>query len=169
MTNDQIEELARAMALSDGYDPDETWQEFDRCAALSMDYSGAPLDPDWENKVFPTFTRWAEYVPKAEAIAPIIDRWASEARELGPVNICEAPEAAAMRYIEALRSDFGTVTILPDNEEAETRDQQMAIDCCGEWTNWQDQRFYGETVLQCLSRAVGVREKSLMLKGSGHD
>lgn len=81
MTNDQIEELARAMALSDGYDPDETWQEFDRCAALSMDYSGAPLDPDWENKVFPTFTRWAEYVPKTEALAPIIDRWISEARE----------------------------------------------------------------------------------------
>ena len=76
-----------------------------------------------------------------------------------PSNTCEMPEVAAMRYIEQLRSNYGTVTILPDNEEAETRDMQMAIDCCGEWTNWSDQRFYGETVVQCLARAVGILEK----------
>ena len=76
-----------------------------------------------------------------------------------PSNTCEMPEVAAMRYIEQLRSNYGTVTILPDNEDAETRDMQMAIDCCGEWTNWSDQRFYGETVIQCLARAVVILEK----------
>ena len=76
-----------------------------------------------------------------------------------PSNTCEMSEVAAMRYIEQLRSNYGTVTILPDNEDAETRDMQMAIDCCGEWTNWSDQRFYGETVIQCLARAVVILEK----------
>ena len=76
-----------------------------------------------------------------------------------PSNTCEMPEVAAMRYIEQLRSNYGTVTILPDNEEAETRDMQMEVDCCGEWTNWSDQRFYGETVIQCLARAVVILEK----------
>ena len=78
-------------------------------------------------------------------------------------NTCEAPEAAAMRYIEALRSNYGSVTILPDNEDADYRDQQTAIDCCGEWTNWQDQRFYGETVLQCLAKAIGVMNRTQTL------
>ena len=76
-----------------------------------------------------------------------------------PSNTCEMPEVAAMRYIEQLRSNYGTVTILPDNEDAESRDMQMEVDCCGEWTNWSDQRFYGETVIQCLARAVVILEK----------
>ena len=73
---------------------------------------------------------------------------------------CEMPEVAAMRFIEQLRSNYGTVTILPDNEEASSRAEQTAIDCCGEWTNWQDQRFYGESVVQCLAKAVVVKERS---------
>ncbi len=89
-----------------------------------------------------------------DAVAPMLTRPLPQ-----PSNTCEMPEVAAVRYIEQLRSNYGTVTILPDNEEAETRDMQMAVDCCGEWTNWSDQRFYGETVIQCLARAVVILEK----------
>jgi len=81
-----------------------------------------------------------------------ICRWAIGTRE--------SDSDAAMRFIDKLRADYGTVTILPDNEEADTKAEQMAIDCCGEWTNWQDQRFYGETILQCLAKAVVVQEKA---------
>lgn len=81
-----------------------------------------------------------------------ICRWAIGTRE--------SDSDAAMRFIDKLRADYGTVTILPDNEEADTKAEQVAIDCCGEWTNWQDQRFYGETILQCLAKAVVVQEKA---------
>jgi hypothetical protein len=71
-----VEELARSLAVHDGYDPDETWQEFDRSAALSLEYSlepGEQTTPEWEEQVFPTFVRWKEYESKARAILPIVN------------------------------------------------------------------------------------------------
>jgi hypothetical protein len=76
---------------------------------------------------------------------------------LEPVDTCEIPEVAAMRFIDDLRSFYGSVTILPDNEEASTEGEQMAVDCCGDWTDWVDRRFYGESIVQCLAKAVEAK------------
>ena len=39
-----VERVARAMAANEGYDPDETWEEFDRNAAATdmMNEDGVP-------------------------------------------------------------------------------------------------------------------------------
>ena len=77
-------------------------------------------------------------------------------------NGCEMPEVAAMRYIEELRSDLAaSVTILCDNEEAWTKDEQMAVEVVAEWTDWLAKRFMGESVVQCLARAIGSRRQAL--------
>ena len=77
-------------------------------------------------------------------------------------NGCEMPEVAAMRYIEELRSDLAaSVTILCDNEEAWTKDEQMAVEVIAEWTDWIAKRFMGESVIQCLARAIGARRQAL--------
>ncbi len=71
---------------------------------------------------------------------------------------CEMPEVVMARYIEILRSDEGdSVTICCDDPEANEREKQVAIDCCAWWTDWNERRFYGESVLQCLAKAVQVR------------
>ena len=81
-------------------------------------------------------------------------------------DTCEAPEIAAMRYIEMLRADEGdTVVICCDNPEAESVSVQTAIDCNGLWTDFKDWRFTGESVLQCLSKAVTARAAL----GASHD
>ena len=69
-----------------------------------------------------------------------------------------------LRLINELRADYGTVTILPDNEEAVMKAEQMAIDCCGEWTGWVDVRFYGENLVQCLAKAITARAASAEAK-----
>jgi len=77
-------------------------------------------------------------------------------------NGCEMPEVAAMRYIEELRGDLAaSVTILCDNEEAWTKDEQMAVEVIAEWTDWLAKRFMGESVIQCLARAIGARRTTL--------
>lgn len=74
-------------------------------------------------------------------------------------DAAETPEAAAMRHIETLRATEGdSVTILCDNPDPIDRDHQCAVVCNGEWTEWQDQRFHGETLLQALARAAFERE-----------
>ncbi len=78
-----------------------------------------------------------------------------------PENTCEMPEVAAMRYIEALRADYGSgVTICCDNEEAPYKHEQVAIDCSGQWTGWENRRFYGESVIQCLAKALIAMQES---------
>jgi hypothetical protein len=77
------------------------------------------------------------------------------------VNGEEMPEVTAMRYIEQLRSEEGaSVEILCDNPEAESASVQTAIDCCGSWTDWETRRFYGESVLQCLAKAVCAAQEA---------
>ena len=85
-------------------------------------------------------------------------------------NGCEMPEVAAMRYIEELRSDLAaSVTILCDNEEAWTKDEQMAVEVIAEWTDWIAKRFMGESVIQCLARAIGARATLAALKDRTND
>ena len=63
--DDLIKLVARALAAADGYNPDETWEEFDRTAA----HSGAP-----DSDVFRVVARWEEYRHDAQAILDAINR-----------------------------------------------------------------------------------------------
>lgn len=80
-----------------------------------------------------------------------------EALRREPVNLAEHPDHAAIRYLEELRLGEGdSVTILCDDPEAESTAKRMAIVCNGAWTQWQDRRFYGESIVQCLAKGVGA-------------
>lgn len=85
------------------------------------------------------------------------------ARAADPATLidgAEMPEVAAMRYIEQLRAGHGSaVTIFCDDEEAESREEALAVEVFGDWTDWQHLRFYGESVLQCLAKAATERDK----------
>lgn len=73
------------------------------------------------------------------------------------VNLAEHPDHAAIRYLEELRLGEGdSVTILCDDPEAESTAMRMAIVCNGAWTQWEDRRFYGESIVQCLAKGVGA-------------
>jgi hypothetical protein len=66
----QLEIVARALARASGYDPDETWEEFDRNAAASMDANGEY--DGWEDDVFPKRIRWKQFEYQARiALAAI--------------------------------------------------------------------------------------------------
>jgi hypothetical protein len=65
-----------------------------------------------------------------------------------------APELAMLADIEQLRAHHGSVLICPDDEEATHRDKQTAVDCVGDWTNWEERRFYGATIPECLAKAA---------------
>lgn len=55
--------------------------------------------------------------------------------------------------LEALRMDGASVTVLPDSEEADTRQEQCAVDCLGPWTDWKERRFFGSTPLDAILAA----------------
>lgn len=78
-----------------------------------------------------------------------------------------APEADKLRVaIETLRADEGaSVTILCDDPEASSSDVAMAVECRDEWTDWQERRFYGRDVLDCLTKAVEARAAALQQEG----
>ena len=64
----------------------------------------------------------------------------------------------AFSHIEQLRADEGdSVTILCDDPEADTVDQQLAVECCGAWTDWRERRLYGPSVAACLASAADAR------------
>ena len=67
---DMVERVARAMAVDDGYDPDETWEGFDRMAAATdMMFGGVS-----EDEIFPKFVRWREYEIHAKsAVRAMLD------------------------------------------------------------------------------------------------
>jgi hypothetical protein len=76
-----------------------------------------------------------------------------------PVSLCEHPDITAMRLIDKLRSAEGDcVTIVCDNPGDFDSSYNNAIECNGGWTDYQDRRFTGESVLQCLARAVMALE-----------
>jgi len=68
-------------------------------------------------------------------------------------NTRETDEAATVRFINDLRGHEGdSVTILCNNPDFNGQ-PNCAILCNGEWTDYDDLRFKGDTVLQCLARA----------------
>ena len=85
-------------------------------------------------------------------------------------NTAEMPEVAAIRYLNDLRGTCGaSITILCDDEEAWTRDKQMAVEVCSDWTDWAPRRFYGESILQCAAKAVHSRDAiaAILAEASG--
>ncbi len=61
---------------------------------------------------------------------------------------------AEMSCIHTLRAAEGdSVNILCDNPEGPPNN---AVECCGAWTDWEDQRFTGETLLDALRTAVAA-------------
>jgi hypothetical protein len=71
---------------------------------------------------------------------------------------------AEMSCIHALRADEGdSVTILCDNPEGPPNN---AVECCGFWTEWNDLRFGGETLLAALQAAVADRVALTSAKGA---
>jgi len=86
---------------------------------------------------------------------------AEERLHVEAVNTCEMPEVAQARFIEELRADEGdNIAICCDDPEAFDPGRRVAVDCIGAWTDWSERRFYGESVLQCLARAVTARQQS---------
>jgi hypothetical protein len=56
--------------------------------------------------------------------------------------------------LEALRSEPGnSVTILCDNEDAEVRQEQSAVEVTAHWTEWQPERYLGTTPLDAILAA----------------
>lgn len=75
-----IERAARELAVLNGHDPDEYWEDFDRNAAATVtshgDYQG------WEADVFPGTYRWQEYEPQARVlVGMVLDSAAAKAFE----------------------------------------------------------------------------------------
>lgn len=59
---------------------------------------------------------------------------------------------SVLNYIDALRKDEGnSVTILCDNPDF--GGPASAVEVCGDWTDWKDRRFAGDTLLSALERA----------------
>ena len=74
----------------------------------------------------------------------------------------ELPETAMARYIEVLRAEEGDcVTLCCDNPDPRSAADYCAIDCNGGWTDFEDRRFYGESMLACLSGAALARQAGI--------
>ncbi len=82
--------------------------------------------------------------------------------ELDKLNRCAMPTyelvKRAWRNINILRTDHqvGCVTILHDNDEPATREEQAAVVCTGDWTRFEEKRFYGTNVFDALENAVAA-------------
>ena len=64
---------------------------------------------------------------------------------------------AFVECVDKLRADEGdSVEILCDNPEFDGH-PNCAIVCCGDWTHFEQVRFDGDTVLECLFKALTVR------------
>ena len=65
--------------------------------------------------------------------------------------------AEALDAIDELRSEEGDcVTILCDNPDF--HGPNNAVVCCGGWTDWEDRRFSGDTLLEALQAAVAAKD-----------
>lgn len=65
-----------------------------------------------------------------------------------------------LSHIDVLRSPAGSgnsVTIFCENDDPPPN---QAIECKGDWTEWQDRRFEGDTLLDCLKAAVAAKTKT---------
>jgi hypothetical protein len=60
--------------------------------------------------------------------------------------------------IEELRTPEGhTVTLICDNPDFNGQ-PNCAVDVCGDWTVWVDERFAADTILGCLLAAKAARD-----------
>ena len=66
-------------------------------------------------------------------------------------------DAQALAIIAELTQNYGSVTFLPENDDATYKSEQIGIDCNGEWTGWKDRRFMAETHLDALIAAQAIR------------
>lgn len=59
----------------------------------------------------------------------------------------------AWNLVEALRAPEGhIVTLICDNPDFNGQ-PNSAVECRGDWTDWDDQRFTGDTILDALQAA----------------
>lgn len=71
---------------------------------------------------------------------------------------------AAMALIETLRADEAdSVTIFADN--ADFGGPNSAVECCGGWTGWLDQRFVGDNLLEALVAASIAKARTTLSTG----
>ncbi len=67
-------------------------------------------------------------------------------------------ELECLRLIHALRAEEGDeVTIFCDNPDPGASSKANAVQCCGEWTNWIDRRFDGDSLTEALKAAAEAR------------
>lgn len=63
----------------------------------------------------------------------------------------------AWNLVEAMRAPEGhSITLVCDNPDFNGQPNN-AVDCCGEWTGWDERRFTGETILEALEAAYEAR------------
>jgi hypothetical protein len=84
------------------------------------------------------------------------------------LNLTEADMAALeklytpsfVQMLHALRSGEGdSINLLSDNPEGPPNN---AVECCGEWTGWEDRRFNGETLEAAVSAAYQARHAAFL-------
>ena len=62
--------------------------------------------------------------------------------------------------IQQIRTQEGhSLTILCDNPEAESADTQGAVEVSADFTDWEVQRFFGETWQDALSKAAAASRR----------
>ncbi len=174
---DAIARLIAPSFASDAFDAQGHWlNNYVRCQALdaadriiSAPGSGRS-SPDIETAV--TLEELLNRSIHMEIVVDDGTRWhfSQEQLDLARAALTAAksrfPDAAATprdpqdedwnirKYIDFLRADEGdSVTLLCDNPEPRTSDENNAIECNGYWTNWQDRRFAGETLEAALALA----------------
>lgn len=63
----------------------------------------------------------------------------------------------AWNLVESLRALEGdTVTLICDNPDFNGQPNN-AVECCGDWTGWDERRFTGGNILEALQAARAAR------------
>lgn len=74
-----------------------------------------------------------------------------------------------LQIINTLRDEEGhSVTIVSDNADFNGQPNCL-ITCMGDWTNWEDRRFSGDTVIECLRAAMAEYQEMQVPEGCGCD
>lgn len=87
-----------------------------------------------------------------QAHAVIRDKFYSHSTPAAPA-VAGSEKVRAWNLVEALRAPEGhSVTLVCDNPDFNGQ-PNCAIEVCGNWTDWEQKRFTGETVLDALREA----------------